>query len=215
MSAIQHPYKTTSKIGRNDPCLCGSGKKYKKCCLPNSENFEGKNESFHDEGGVLQRLGDKVKNRYKDSEITVQTAEELGLTKMSEIILEFAEELLENAKSNQEKKDILTMAIVAWNIAVMSDTTGLSPLECIEDFLKTADIEEGSEEEKLTATALLALIAKKQALFPDIRRVVIDFEIETIRKKLHLNVVSTEVPLKNNDSFFSKMRKKQGKKQIA
>ena len=21
------------KIGRNDPCPCGSGKKYKKCCL--------------------------------------------------------------------------------------------------------------------------------------------------------------------------------------
>ena len=20
------------KIGRNDPCICGSGKKYKKCC---------------------------------------------------------------------------------------------------------------------------------------------------------------------------------------
>lgn len=24
---------TTPKIGRNDPCPCGSGKKYKKCCL--------------------------------------------------------------------------------------------------------------------------------------------------------------------------------------
>ncbi len=22
-----------NKIGRNDPCICGSGKKYKKCCL--------------------------------------------------------------------------------------------------------------------------------------------------------------------------------------
>jgi uncharacterized protein YecA (UPF0149 family) len=22
-----------SKVGRNDPCPCGSGKKYKKCCL--------------------------------------------------------------------------------------------------------------------------------------------------------------------------------------
>ena len=22
----------TVKIGRNDPCICGSGKKYKKCC---------------------------------------------------------------------------------------------------------------------------------------------------------------------------------------
>ena len=24
--------RTTPKIGRNDPCSCGSGKKYKKCC---------------------------------------------------------------------------------------------------------------------------------------------------------------------------------------
>ncbi|HEX2490711.1 MAG TPA: SEC-C metal-binding domain-containing protein, partial [Blastocatellia bacterium] len=22
----------TEKVGRNDPCPCGSGKKYKKCC---------------------------------------------------------------------------------------------------------------------------------------------------------------------------------------
>jgi uncharacterized protein len=26
------PRRTTSKLGRNDPCPCGSGKKYKKCC---------------------------------------------------------------------------------------------------------------------------------------------------------------------------------------
>ena len=24
---------TEPKMGRNDPCSCGSGKKYKKCCL--------------------------------------------------------------------------------------------------------------------------------------------------------------------------------------
>ena len=24
---------TSEKVGRNDPSLCGSGKKYKKCCL--------------------------------------------------------------------------------------------------------------------------------------------------------------------------------------
>ena len=23
---------TEKKVGRNDPCICGSGKKYKKCC---------------------------------------------------------------------------------------------------------------------------------------------------------------------------------------
>jgi len=26
------PYKAPEKIGRNAPCPCGSGKKYKKCC---------------------------------------------------------------------------------------------------------------------------------------------------------------------------------------
>jgi hypothetical protein len=27
-------YRESPKIGRNDPCPCGSGKKYKKCCMP-------------------------------------------------------------------------------------------------------------------------------------------------------------------------------------
>ncbi len=26
-----------AKIGRNDPCACGSGKKYKKCCMASDE----------------------------------------------------------------------------------------------------------------------------------------------------------------------------------
>jgi len=32
-SNVKHePVKVGEKIGRNDPCFCGSGKKYKKCC---------------------------------------------------------------------------------------------------------------------------------------------------------------------------------------
>jgi len=30
-----------AKPGRNDPCPCGSGKKYKKCCLTNDEAEKG------------------------------------------------------------------------------------------------------------------------------------------------------------------------------
>jgi len=26
------PIKADQQVGRNDPCPCGSGKKYKKCC---------------------------------------------------------------------------------------------------------------------------------------------------------------------------------------
>lgn len=29
---VQEPVRVGEKIGRNDPCKCGSGKKYKKCC---------------------------------------------------------------------------------------------------------------------------------------------------------------------------------------
>lgn len=34
-----------SKIGRNDPCPCGSGKKYKKCCAKTSSSSNGRTTS--------------------------------------------------------------------------------------------------------------------------------------------------------------------------
>ena len=30
--AVSEPYRAPPKVGRNEPCPCGSGKKYKKCC---------------------------------------------------------------------------------------------------------------------------------------------------------------------------------------
>ncbi|MBW1673342.1 MAG: SEC-C domain-containing protein [Deltaproteobacteria bacterium] len=39
------------KIGRNDPCPCGSGKKYKNCCL-------GKNAQPHEENPAQQVMGE-------------------------------------------------------------------------------------------------------------------------------------------------------------
>lgn len=29
----QNPLRVETRVGRNDPCPCGSGKKFKKCCL--------------------------------------------------------------------------------------------------------------------------------------------------------------------------------------
>lgn len=33
------PVRRSAKIGRNDPCPCGSGKKYKKCCLRKNQSI--------------------------------------------------------------------------------------------------------------------------------------------------------------------------------
>ena len=30
---IQSPVKNSFTIGRNEPCVCGSGRKFKKCCI--------------------------------------------------------------------------------------------------------------------------------------------------------------------------------------
>ncbi|WP_226537232.1 SEC-C domain-containing protein [Fictibacillus halophilus] len=43
-----------SMIGRNDPCYCGSGKKYKKCCLHKEE--QTREVSFHQEGLIKYAL---------------------------------------------------------------------------------------------------------------------------------------------------------------
>ena len=32
--------RTTKKLGRNDPCPCGSGKKYKNCCMKKDQEAE-------------------------------------------------------------------------------------------------------------------------------------------------------------------------------
>jgi preprotein translocase subunit SecA len=36
LQPVQQVVRGSAKIGRNDPCPCGSGKKYKKCCGTNA-----------------------------------------------------------------------------------------------------------------------------------------------------------------------------------
>ena len=36
LQPVQQVVRGTAKVGRNDPCPCGSGKKYKKCCGANA-----------------------------------------------------------------------------------------------------------------------------------------------------------------------------------
>jgi hypothetical protein len=45
------------KLGRNDPCPCGSGKKYKKCCLVAADNVDFQYRRWRQiEAGVVTRL---------------------------------------------------------------------------------------------------------------------------------------------------------------
>ncbi len=43
-------------VGRNDPCPCGSGKKYKRCCLRAEQNAHRRDEATMDRGAALAGL---------------------------------------------------------------------------------------------------------------------------------------------------------------
>ena len=51
------------KVGRNEPCPCGSGKKFKNCCMGNGK-FDGTRELTAQEMAQC-RYGTKIPTRYK------------------------------------------------------------------------------------------------------------------------------------------------------
>jgi hypothetical protein len=55
-----------AEVGRNDPCPCGSGKKYKKCCLAADERAgESPVQRWHDlDGRVAQELARYAQRRF-------------------------------------------------------------------------------------------------------------------------------------------------------
>jgi|GEM_PF-4504284 hypothetical protein len=53
----------SEKVGRNEPCPCGSGLKYKKCCLPK----------------------DREKEKSKEEEITIEVPEEVAAEEGEEV----------------------------------------------------------------------------------------------------------------------------------
>ena len=53
-----------AKIGRNAPCPCGSGKKYKKCCLKKDEQEKIEQRQFWEEGKKTRSTLEKEKEEF-------------------------------------------------------------------------------------------------------------------------------------------------------
>jgi len=54
-----------SKIGRNDPCPCGSGKKYKNCCLPLEGMVDRNEKPFVRYSQLISTIKVKLDQHYK------------------------------------------------------------------------------------------------------------------------------------------------------
>jgi hypothetical protein len=78
---IKHAIEKPKKLGRNDPCPCGSGKKYKKCCLGKEPSVEVEYTKDYSESFEEQKIWLKYypieEAKRSDSEIRDS---EIGIT---------------------------------------------------------------------------------------------------------------------------------------
>lgn len=70
-----------NKTGRNDPCPCGSGKKYKRCCLEKDQQAES-------EARAAGQAAVAAKQEAKQEEIEAMLAREDELTERSNPVID-------------------------------------------------------------------------------------------------------------------------------
>ncbi len=61
------------KIGRNDPCPCGSGKKYKHCCLGITDDHKGMNQARNHKDEVEELLSNREFDSLEELQIFVDS----------------------------------------------------------------------------------------------------------------------------------------------
>ena len=92
----------SQKIGRNDPCPCGSGKKYKKCCKQHIEEQHKGSDPWMDEEGLhiigkgappspeeQERMTNEYQKKIKKSPMWEMMVKEYGEEKAKEMLKEF------------------------------------------------------------------------------------------------------------------------------
>ncbi len=89
-----------NKIGRNDPCPCGSGKKFKKCCISKSEMIKSNtwmaDDGMHVVGSgspptpeELEKMTKEYQEKIRNSSIWDDMVQQYGEEKAEELLKEF------------------------------------------------------------------------------------------------------------------------------
>ena len=134
----------------------------------------------------LEREGEEAlieRARQQDGTVVLKNPE--GQLKMSQVIEEFAEPLLEGARTDDQIRFALSTAIVAWNLGCLPEE------EQLEAFREGPMKKLGPE----GVVILKELVRRKLEVFPDINRTIVDFEY----RGGVLNVVSSLIALNGSE----------------
>ena len=81
-----------NKPGRNDPCPCGSGRKYKKCCMNNDNDQQVDLKEYY----------------YQKHKIRLKTAAEIdGIKKAGRLVIQTLEMIEEHIKPDMTTENIV------------------------------------------------------------------------------------------------------------
>jgi len=186
-----------NKLGRNEVCHCGSGAKYKRCCL--SSDASRPQDTQRTNKIVQLKSAKRLRNRVKHNvEGSIILQGEIDGIKMSEVIIDLADFLLKVAHTKARTEAAIAITCTAWNIAVVGIEKSQTYLDAY--FNKIDD----PVHQQDTLDIIIALIKRKLAYYPDINRIILDYELVDTSNHLHLNVVST-VP----EDSLAKLEKEQ------
>jgi hypothetical protein len=116
-----------------------------------------------------------------------------GETKMSAVILQLAEPLLkQHGKTPERAKAILMLSIAGWNKSRFPpDHKPIIEKDLIDAFVP----KDGSAEAVGTVVYVMDLIAdRREKMFPDLRKIIVDYDVEIAGGRLTLNATSAPIP---------------------
>lgn len=116
-NVIDFPVKKRVKVGRNDPCPCGSGKKYKKCCMLIDESKSAQlsvsdcrlfYETWYGLLGYINEIKNVVRAKIKP--VYPNKVSDMLIHKVREVLWdnpEMINDYLNETKLPQEKRELL------------------------------------------------------------------------------------------------------------
>jgi hypothetical protein len=131
--------------------------------------------------GVLHRI--KRMPAFRDADVRMMPA---GAQKMSQVILEFAEPLLEQAEGDTESRNALAFAVLAWNASFMPEDRRQDLVEEHASAFARAGGDIVAIREVFSE-----LIRRKEEVYADVHRLILGYHVKGPEGRRSLEVVST------------------------
>jgi len=175
-----------NRLGRNDLCFCGSGKKYKKCCL-----FLAEEEKSTSDDWMEHFLEDHPFD-------AVINPDGINSYKMSEVLFDYVSDLLELTDTYEQKKEVLFLCVFAWNLSLLSDDQISKAMDTL---LEKVNVQKNSLQDRNIRGLLRDLIERKQEEYPLYNRFIYKFSLRDEGDDIRLYVLSSDVPFETEEQI--------------